>query len=278
MHLMNREFNFKGCSVIVTGGSSGLGVEFARQLAPQASQILLSARSADGLETVKSELNQKYPVVEVLMCPADLSTIQGRTTLIEMVISSGMVPNILINNAGAGDYGSFSTGSAERIQGQIDLNITSLVMLTHALLPHLKRRPERPSCIVNVSSLAASLPMPDLAVYAATKSFVTSFSEALRIELSGTNVRVSCVCPGPTPTRFGQNAKRPDGTDTDRSGQDFVKVAPEVVVSTALKAARRNRACVHPGWVVSIAAIAFRIMPRALLRFLAAKRFQRSQP
>ena len=274
---MKGAFNFAGCSVVVTGGSSGLGAEFARQLAPVASKILLTARSAEGLNLIKAELLSIRPDLDVRLCPCDLSSNAGRAQLIQQIESGGFEPNVLINNAGAGDYGGFASGEASRIRGQIDLNITALVMLTHALLPHLTRKIDRQACILNVSSLAASLPMPDLAVYAATKAFVTSFSEALRIELSDAGVIVACVCPGPTPTRFSQNAKRADGTDTDRSGQNLVRVMPQDVVSTALDAVRRDAACVHPGLVVSIAAIAFRLMPRSLLRYLAAKRFQRSR-
>lgn len=274
---MKGTFNFAGCSAVITGGSSGLGAEFARQLAPLASRILLTARSADGLNAIRDELLSIRPDLDVRLCPCDLASNEGRARLVHQIAEEGMDPNVLINNAGAGDYGGFASGEARRIQGQIDLNITALVMLTHALLPLLTRQSGRPACILNVSSLAASLPMPDLAVYAASKAFVTSFSEALRIELASSEVTVACVCPGPTPTRFSQNAKRPDGTDTDRSGQNLVRVMPQEVVATALDAVRRDAACVHPGFFVSIAAIVFRLLPRSILRYLATQRYQRSR-
>ena len=274
---MRTHFRFQNCSAIVTGASSGLGAEFARQLAPRAKILVLAARRKEALEEVRRELLAINPSAKVIVCACDISTDEGRARLVGEITAMDVKPNLLINNAGAGDYGTFASGDAARARGQIDLNITALVLLTHALLPLMPRSADAPAGIINVSSLAGTVPMPGLAVYAATKAFVTSFSEALRVELAGENIVVSAVCPGPTPTNFGKNAKRADGTDTNRSGQGLVRMTPQSVVRCALHALGRGRACVHPGLGVTIAALAFRLMPRFLMRHVMAKRFQDSR-
>jgi short-subunit dehydrogenase len=119
--------------------------------------------------------------------------------------------------------------------------------------------------------------MPDLAVYAATKSYVTSFSEGLAVELAGRHVRVLAICPGPTPTNFSTTARRADGTDTDRSGQGLLKMPPEKVVSISLQSLEAGHRRVHPGLGVSVAAFLFEKMPRGLLRAILAARYRRSQ-
>ena len=267
-------FSFRHCTAVITGASSGLGAEFARQLAPHAKCLLLAARRGEVLAEVKRELLGIDAALQVVVCACDIATDEGRAELVAAALSLPEKPNLLINNAGAGDYGSFATSTTEKTRAQIELNMTALVMLTHALLPHMPRTADAPAGIINVSSLAASLPMPGLAIYAATKAFVTSFSEALRVELAGENVIVSAVCPGPTPTNFGKNARRPDGTDTNRSGQGLVRIPPSRVVREALEALSRDMATVHPGLGVLLASMIFRVMPRWIMRRLLKRRFR----
>lgn len=209
---------------------------------------MLTARREEALEEVRREILTINPSAKIIVCACDISTNDGRGRLLQNINALDVKPNLLINNAGAGDYGAFATGDLARARGQIDLNITALVVLTHSLLPLMQRSKNAPAGIINVSSLAGTVPMPGLAVYAATKSFVTSFSEALRVELAGENVVVSAVCPGPTPTNFGKNARRADGTDTNRSGQGLVRMTPQSVVRCALDALSSGKACVRPGW------------------------------
>lgn len=123
---------------------------------------------------------------------------------------------LLINNAGAGDYGEFSEGSWDRIRTLLRLNVESLTRLCHAMIPGLKRNG---GDIINISSLAALLPIPDFAVYAATKAYVSSLSEALRLELKEHGIRVLAVCPGPVSTGFGKAARRPGFTGQHDAGQ-----------------------------------------------------------
>lgn len=274
---MSKGFRIDQCSAIITGASSGLGAEFARQLAPRARAMVLTARRQDALESVKADVQEINPSVSVILCPSDIATDEGRSRLIGAIDASNARPDLLINNAGMGDYGSLATADPGRLRAQIDLNVTALVLLCRVAVERLRREPDRPAAILNVGSLAGVMPMPDSAVYAATKSFVASFSEALRVEVAAQGIIVSCVCPGPTPTNFGHNARRIDGEDTDRSGQDLIRVPPARVVQRGLAALERNEACVFPGTGVSFAAILFRLMPRPILRWAIAKRFQRSR-
>ncbi len=270
---MANGFHLENCCAVITGASSGLGAEFARQLAPQAEMLVLVARRADALDAVKNELSASKAAI--LCCVADLATDAGRHELLAFVEAHEVKPNLLINNAGLGDYGCFASSTAEKTRMQIELNITALTMLTHALLPKLIASATRPAGVLNVSSLASMLPMPELAVYAATKAYVTSFSEALAVELAPRHVIVSCVCPGPTPTHFSQTAKRPDGADTNRDGQALLRIPPAQVVQRAWQALQRGEACVFPGWGVSIAGRLFRLLPRWLMRRLLKRRLGR---
>ena len=179
---MHSSFDFKNCAALITGASSGLGAEFARQLAPDARVLWLTARRAEALGTVREELLQINPALQIHIHACDISADAGREGLIRAVSASDDKPNLLINNAGAGDYGGFASGEAARIRGQIDLNITALVMLTHALLPMMPRCSEHPAAILNVGSLAGNIPMPDLAVYAATKSMGRTTEAPIALE------------------------------------------------------------------------------------------------
>lgn len=263
---MANGFPLEKCHAVITGASSGLGAEFARQLAPHAETLVLVARRADALETVKNGLASFKATI--LCCVADLATDAGRQEVLSFLDRESVRPSLLINNAGLGDYGPFASSAVEKTSMQIDLNITALTLLTHALLPRL----QKPGGVLNVSSLASTLPMPNLAVYAATKAYVTSFSEALAVELAPRNITVTCVCPGPTPTNFSKTAQRADGTDTNREGQGLLRIPPEQVVREALATLRKGRACVFPGLGVSIAGRLFRVMPRGLMRVLLRRR------
>lgn len=266
---MANGFPLEKCRAIITGASSGLGAEFARQLAPHAEWLVLVARRADALEEVKKNLSSHQ--VQVHCCVADLATDAGRDAVTAFLDVNGLKPNLLVNNAGLGDYGTFASSEAAKTRMQLELNMTALTMLTHAMIPRL----QRPGGIINVSSLASTLPMPALAVYAATKSYVTSFSEALAIELEGAGITVTCLCPGPTPTNFSKTAKRADGTDTDRDGQGLLRIPPAQVVRLALEGVSTGRPCVFPGTGVTIAGTLFRLMPRWIMRRVLRGRFNK---
>lgn len=273
---MSPSFSCQGATALVTGASAGLGAEFARQLAARVKCLILVARRVEALQAVRDQLAAQKPQLEILVCPADVSTAAGRAAILDFLTERQLPLSLLINNAGLGDYGTFESAEPSRIQEQIDVNITALVQLTHLLLPVLKRN--APSAILNVSSLAGTLPLPEMAIYAATKAFVTSLTEALRIELAPQGIIVAAVCPGPTPTNFSQTARRAGGQDTNRSGQGFLRQPNEVVVREGLQALERGTAAVYPGWGVTLAGLLFRLLPRWLLRRRLARRFNASQP
>lgn len=274
---MSVAFSFTDCVALITGASSGLGAEFARQLAPRASGFVLAARSEGALQELATRLKQENPALNVMVCPCDLSTEAGRATLWATIDQQNVRPTLLINNAGLGDYGAFMKAEEARICQQIEVNITALTLLTHAFVKRVRATAEKPAAVLNVSSLASALPVPDLTVYAATKSYVSSFTEGLAIELADKHIRVTAVCPGPTPTNFGKVAQRENDIDIDRGGQDVLLVPPSFVVSTALQSLENGKTQVFPSFRVTFAALLFRILPRPLLRSILAFRHRRAQ-
>lgn len=271
---MSVSFSLHGCVAVITGASSGLGVEFARQLAGKATCLVLVARREAQLEEVAAALRQQSPALRVVCLAADLACEGGRAALWAVLAGQKIAPTLLVNNAGVGDYGDFAVAPHERLRGQIDLNITALTMLAREFV---ERVPAGPAAIINVASLAATLPIPDMAVYAATKAYVLSLSEALSVEFAQRRIAVSCVCPGPTPTSFGRNARRPGERDIDRSGQGLLRVPPESVVADALRALERGKTCVFPSLRVTLAASIFRLMPRPWMRFFIRLRYARGR-
>lgn len=188
---------------LITGASSGLGVEFARIHAENTGDCIITARSKDKLEELKVELEKAFSRT-VIVIVADLSTAEGIDHLIEQIDTSKIEIDYLINNAGFGDYGEFSECKIEKQQQMIQLNITSLTKLTHFCLQGMKLRNK--GKILNLASIASFLPGPLFSIYSATKAYVHSFSVAISEECKDYNVSVTCLCPGPTETGFVKNA------------------------------------------------------------------------
>lgn len=253
---------------MITGASAGLGKELAWQLAPHAHALVLVARRLDRLEALQAELARTFPRVNVFVYGLDLRDAQETDRFVLWLGENNLRVNFLVNNAGHGDYGDFASGDWDRIESMIEVNIMALTRLTHRLLPTLKSFEH--SSILNVSSIAGFMPIPQLAVYAATKAYVTSFSEALRIELRRTGVSVTTLCPGPTPTEFGQVARR--RPDQDRvTAPGFFQVPVEQVVREGLEAVERDRARVLPGWQVVIGMALVGLIPMVILRYFLGR-------
>lgn len=263
---------FHSCALI-TGASSGLGEEFAFQLAPRVQKLVLVARREDRLQNIADQLREQFPHVAVAVYCADLTRVSHREELAGMLKERGFIPDLLVNNAGMGDYGEFANAEWERIDAMLRLNVEALTHLTHLILPDMIHRGF--GAVVNVSSLASLLPIPDFAVYAATKAYVTSFSEALRIEVREHGISVLAVCPGPVHTEFGEVA-RSGGGSSDMPFRECFYVAKEQVVADALKALDADRARVYPGWQIAAAAFAISAIPLVLLRLVLASRPRRS--
>lgn len=254
-----------GCNTLITGASAGIGREFARQLAGRAKSLILIARREQKLNELRDELNQRYPNVAVSVLKTDLADPAQLNELLAWLNHKGIDVDLLINNAGLGDSGAFSTSDPIRNEQMTLVNIVALTMLTRHLLPRMIARQR--GGILNVSSSAGFLPIPDFAVYAATKAYVTSFSEALRAELRGIGVSVCSLCPGPVHTEFQEVAKRP-GAQPD-TGPEFVFVSAEEVVRDALAALEADRPLVIPGFPMKLGMFLVRITPMPILRLLS---------
>lgn len=235
----------------------GLGEEFARQLAARGENLFLTARSRERLGKLAQELSEKHGI-KAEVFPCDLAQPGAGALVAAAIRERGILPRMLINNAGFGDAGDFSRMKPERINGTMMVNMVALVELTHALLPLL--REVKGSRILNVASTASFQPVPGFAVYAASKVFVLSFSEALHEELRPEGIVVTCLCPGPTATNFGSN----NGMD-DRIFQKGQTA--HHVVRVGLRASDRGCALLVTTRRLGIFALKF--LPRVAVRKLA---------
>ncbi|HSS16859.1 MAG TPA: SDR family oxidoreductase [Candidatus Dormibacteraeota bacterium] len=254
-----------GCNALITGASAGIGREFARQLAGRAKSLILIARREHRLDQLSEELQQHYPNLAVSLRKTDLADFVQLNELLAWLDRDRIDVDLLINNAGLGDSGPFATSDPIRNEQMTLVNIVALTALTRHILPRMTAR--RRGGILNVSSSAGFLPIPDFAVYAATKAYVTSFSEALRSELRGTGVSVCALCPGPVHTEFHDVSKRP-GAQPD-TGPEFVFVPVEQVVRDAFVALEANRPFVIPGFPMKLGMFLVRITPMPIVRLLS---------
>lgn len=254
---------------LVTGASSGLGAEYARQLAPTCQTMILVARREDLLEKLAAELRQAWPDLTVHCMAMDLTSEVKRKALFQQLRDLDLTPDLLVNNAGMGDYGAFSESEWSKLDAMLQLNITALTHLCYQALPGMIAQGR--GAIVNVSSLASILPIPDFTVYAATKAYVTSFSEALRMELRELSIPVLAVCPGPVHTGFGKVAMQDADADSIPSREGFY-TSPERVVSDSIRALQADKARVYPGWKIALLAAGISLLPMAALRILQTRR------
>jgi short-subunit dehydrogenase len=193
----------KGTYALVTGASSGIGLEFAKILAEKGHDLIVVARSNDALETLADFIRKEYKR-EVLVVCADLSLPGSGKKLFTEIQSKGIEPEILINNAGFGDYGFFHESKLDKQIQMIDLNVRSLTELTHLFGSKMVER--RKGKIVHLSSIAAFQPGPLMSVYYASKHYVQAFSVAIANEWKEYGVTVCSLCPGPTESGFQQTA------------------------------------------------------------------------
>lgn len=255
------------CSALVTGASAGIGREFARQLAKSARSLTLVARRGDRLEQLRDELVAAHPALSVHTRVVDLLDRSQIDQLVGWLDAEQIEIDLLVNNAGLGDYGRFATSDPGRDEQIIRLNVLALTLLTRRLIPNMVAR--KRGAILNVSSSAGFLPIPGLAVYAASKAYVNSFSEALRAELRGTGVTVTTLCPGPVHTEFGEVATRPGGQP--ERGPKFTYVGADDVVRAALFAVEADRPLVIPGLMMKMGMFLARMTPMSILRAVNAR-------
>jgi uncharacterized protein len=250
---------------LVTGASSGLGAEFARQLGAQGFELVLVARRADRLEKLSSEITAQSGV-RCHVIGRDLSRPEAARELFAETTALGLQVDWLVNNAGFGTDGFFPKLPLDREIEQIQVNVTTLVALTHLYLAGMLDR--KRGKIINVASVGAFVPTPYMATYSATKAFVLSFSEALASEVSPAGVVVLALCPGATKTEFhdvaGAAGKLPE----------FAFTGPGVVVQGALAAARRGKHTLVPGFLNKMTVASTRFTPRRVLLMMAGSMFQ----
>jgi short-subunit dehydrogenase len=256
-------FDPAGCCALITGASAGIGREFARQLADRAGSLVLVARRLDRLEELRDELTKKNPILNVHCREVDLSHANEIEELCAWLERERIAIDFLINNAGLGDRGPFATAEPRRISEMMMVNIVALTTLTRALLPAMIQR--KRGAILNVSSTAGFLPIRKMAVYAASKAYVTSFSAGLRGEVRKAGITVSALCPGPVATEFSGVAERGLGKEQLPS-PSFMHVPVEDVVRAGLDAIERDKPLVVPGLVMKIAMLLVRLVPMAILR------------
>ncbi len=258
---------YRDKTAIITGASSGLGEEFAVQLSDLGvSRLVLTARRAERLASLRAVLTAAHPALRVDTITADLADDADVTGLIGALNSlEGLACDILINNAGLGDLGTFESSDAAKIQAMLEVNIVALTRLTHWVVPGMLAR--RRGWICNVGSTAGLLPLPSFAVYAATKAYVNSFSEALRVELRGTGVNVLALCPGPVETEFGGVASRAN-SKRQFAPPAALCISKGDVVRGTLRALARGQGRFIPGLLVRLTMLLAESTPRWLLRFV----------
>jgi uncharacterized protein len=245
-------------SALVTGASSGIGAEMARLLGAAGVPTVLVARRVDRLQEI-ADLYDGFEVLE-----ADLGTAEGRAATVERITSDDDPIDLVVNNAGFGTSGDFHELDVGRLESEIELNVSALTTLSHAALATMV--PRGRGYLLNVSSVASFQAGPGLAVYSATKAYVTSLTEALHEEVKGSGVHVTALCPGLTKTEFQETS---NGDRRTMTLPDFVWTSAESVAATGLQDVARNHALSVPGAIYKSAVAVSGITPRFITRRLS---------
>jgi uncharacterized protein len=258
--------SFSKSWVLVTGASSGLGAEMARIFARKGANLILSARSRDRLEELAADLG-RVNGVEARVLAEDLSAHGGVGRLLAAVSELGVEVEHLVNNAGFGTSGAFTTLTPEREADMVRLNVESIVTLTRGLLPPMLERGR--GGVINVASTAAFQPVPYMATYGASKAFVLSFTLALATELQGTGVTAMALCPGPVRTGFQAAAGIP------RPGLRAAELSAVTTVERGIAAYERGERVFVPGFVNGAQRLGTALLPNRLLTWATARAMKR---
>lgn len=253
---------------LITGASKGIGRSIALQLAEAGYHLLLVARTEADLQQLSAQIQQVYGN-QVFCLAADLSAADAALGVAEWVKRQTGQLSVLVNNAGFGLWGDFEKLDLPEQMNMLSLNINSVVELTHHLIPVLKQ--SKQSYILNLSSTAAYQAVPTLTLYAASKSFILSFSRALRYELKDTGISVSCLCPGPTDTGFASRA----GLDLLADLAKKFNMSPESVARTGIKGMFRKKAEIVPGFLNKLSAFGAVHLNKSLTERITAGLYKR---
>ncbi len=248
---------------LLTGASSGIGLEMAKILAAKKHNLIIVARSLDKLESLKNELKQKHDI-DIVVIQKDLAQPGSAQELYNDVREKNLHVDTLINNAGFSQQDAFKDIPLQREQDMMQLNMVTLVELTKLFLPHMLEK--KKGNILNVASTAAYLPGPYMAVYYASKAFVRNFSEAVATELQGTGVTVTALCPGITQTGFQKEAGAQHLTRGGAPSIDAIEVARQ-----AIEGIESGRRIVIPGILNQFMMFATRLLPRKFMASFAGK-------
>lgn len=256
-------------TALITGASSGIGLELGKLIAPDHDQLVITARSEEKLQRLARELENRHDTT-VHVVSEDLSQTGSSRRLVQYLASNNLETDVLINNAGYGLLGPFAEQPEEELMRMLQLNMNELTRLTRLLLPGMIKR--KRGKILNVASTAAFQPGPFMAAYYASKAYVLSYSQALSEELRDHNIDVTALCPGPTETGF-----------QDRAGMDaspLFKIMPVQDAATVAKAGYRGmqkgKRIVVPGLINKLLVYGSRFMPRRLLTKIV-RRMQQSR-
>ena len=254
--------NLQGKWALVTGASSGIGVDLARLFAQAGCNVVITARRIERLQALREELEGEQGV-QVEVIANDLSMPEGARALFDAVQAKDIPISILVNNAGIGLNGQFAQLSLEDQMGMIQLNVNSLTELTHRFLTDMKARDE--GWILQVASTYAFQPGAGYAAYAATKAYVLSFSLALNHELRGTNIKHSALCPGPTRTEFFEVAG-----NTGNRFMNALMLDSKQVAELGFRAVQAGKPYVVPGFINRAFIFIQRLAPRSMVVAVAA--------
>lgn len=242
---------------VVTGASSGMGLVFARELARRRHSVLAVARRRDRLEALARDSSSRGGRIEPFV--ADLGTSDGLRSLVARIRDLGDI-ELLVNNAGVATAGDFCESDLGRELAEIDLNVSAVVTLTHAVLARM--RPRKRGAVINLASVVAFQPFPHFAVYAASKAFVLSFTEALAEELRGSGLRIIALCPGAAKTEMSVFSRN-EGV----LGK-LPSLSAEQIVHTALRGVESGSVVKIVGWSNRMLVFLNRFVPRATVRWM----------
>jgi short-subunit dehydrogenase len=246
--------NYEGSTVLITGASSGIGKEFAINLAAKGANLIITARSEAELIKLAQTLKSQYPNIWIKVITGDLSKAGEAMKLYSSIVEMGLSVDYLINNAGFGKWSEFLYEKMDTYNDMLMLNINSLMELCYLCLPNMIKKNN--GGIINVASTAAFQSMPYQAVYGASKAFVLNFSESLSGELLNTNIHVMALCPGATESNFMANA------NADTTG--MVSASANSVVKSALKAYGKGGIYFVPGKMNYINSLVSRFVTRLM--------------
>ena len=249
-------------TVLITGASSGIGLALAEVFAREGHHLILVARSEDKLRALQARLCQQH-AIRVVVFSFDLTQTAAVPALFEGIQQQGLAVDVLVNNAGYGDYGEFASSDWAKLHGAISLNIVALTHLSRLFLPAMLERGS--GKILNVASTAAFQPGPMMAVYFATKAYVLSFSEAIAAETEGTGVTVTALCPGPTQSNFAAVANMDEIAAIDQISSDRFPTAA-AVAEYGYAALQKGQVVAVHNLVNKLLAFSVRLTPRRVLR------------